>query len=391
MEQFFLKHKDDICGSLIIDSESGAIRSYKDEGTGLSPFLGNCDERRLKKWWEARAIPASRKMIQDVLKVNNCLNTKVYLAKNLALSLTDSYWICPIDTELSYNDFNFQDFSSYNNGKIPFHNNSSFDPNASLGGQMEKYWDLNTDKPILVKESYRNYGQQAINELFATMLHKKQNSTIPFVEYSVCKTEDGGLECHCDSFTNKHIELVSAYEVIEGSKTQNDLSTYNNYIEICTKLGIDRNRIQDFMDYQTLTDFIISNSDEHLANFGILRSSDTFEYVDVAPIYDSGNSMFYNERKVYSRCEMLQRTITSFYKTEEKLLHNIKNKNIVKTELLPTNDELFTLYSDYGVPQEKISIIASNYNTKIEMVKDLQRGIHISLYNEKKKCASTSV
>jgi len=218
MEQFFLKHKDDICGSLIIDSESGAIRSYKDEGTGLSPFLGNCDERRLKKWWEARAIPASRKMIQDVLKVNNCLNTKVYLAKNLALSLTDSYWICPIDTELSYNDFNFQDFSSYNNGKIPFHNNSSFDPNASLGGQMEKYWDLNTDKPILVKESYRNYGQQAINELFATMLHKKQNSTIPFVEYSVCKTEDGGLECHCDSFTNKHIELVSAYEVIEGSR-----------------------------------------------------------------------------------------------------------------------------------------------------------------------------
>lgn len=33
----------------------------------------------------------------------------------------------------------------YNEGKIPYHNATSYDYNASLGGQMEKYWDL--DQP----------------------------------------------------------------------------------------------------------------------------------------------------------------------------------------------------------------------------------------------------
>lgn len=38
-------------------------------------------------------------------------------------------------------------------GKIPYHNVTSYDPNASLGGQMEKYWDFTGKVPVLVKES----------------------------------------------------------------------------------------------------------------------------------------------------------------------------------------------------------------------------------------------
>ena len=188
MGQFFLMHKNEICGAVIIDDDSSYIRSYKDSGKGKSPFLGNCDERKIIKWWEGRAVPASRKMVQDILKQNGYINTEKYLVKNLALSMTDAYWIRPISMKLVYEDISFSNLSPYNDGKVPYHNETSYDPNASLGGQMDKYWDLSTEKPSLVKESYKYFGQQAINEVFATMIHQMQKTKIPFISYTAENT-----------------------------------------------------------------------------------------------------------------------------------------------------------------------------------------------------------
>lgn len=35
-----------------------------------------------------------------------------------------------------------------------------------------------------------------------------------------------------------------------------------------------------------LTDFVISNTDEHLLNFGVLRDADTMKLIGPAPIFD---------------------------------------------------------------------------------------------------------
>ncbi len=384
MNQFFLKHKNDICGSLIIDEDDGKIIAYKDNGSGLSPFLGNCDSKLIKKWWEYRAVPGSRKMIQKAIKEADCLNTELYLLKNLALSMTDAYWICPIDIDLKYEDVKLSTFPSHSITKIPYHNISSYDPNASLGGQMEKWWDLNYDKPILIKESYKYYGQQSVNEMFASLLHRKQQNSIPFVDYSIQRTKDNGVLCLCDSFTNDEIELIPAYEVLESTKLPNDMSKYQGYINICVKHGIDESTIRNFMDYQTLTDFIISNTDEHLLNFGILRNANTMELISPAPIYDSGNSMYFSEEnKLYTRAELLERKINGFYDSEEKMLANIKDKKIVNLDLLPTSDEIINIYISAGIPEEKAIAISKNFETKVKMAHDFQHDIKISLYNEK--------
>ncbi|MCR4610700.1 MAG: HipA domain-containing protein [Lachnospiraceae bacterium] len=386
MSQFLLMHENDVCGSMIIDDESGYIEAYKDHHNGKSPFLGNANEELIKKWWESRAVPPSRKAIKDIIKQSDCFNTKSYLAKNLALSMTDTYWIRPVDSDVAYENVKLTKEQSYEDGIIPYHNASSYDPNASLGGQMEKYWDLNSNTPVLVKESYKYYGQQALNESFATLLHKKQESNIPYVEYTVSKTKDNGMLCKCNSFTNSKTELISAYEIICSQKTDNENSLYENYIQICSKYGIYEDTIRNYMDYQTLTDFIISNSDEHLMNFGVLRDVNTMELIAPAPIYDSGNSMFYNEGSaIYSRVDMLKRKITSFYSSEEKMLKNVQNKHIVNLEALPNEDDLTTIYSKSSIPDEKIEAILKNYKTKIEMIHDFQHDIKISLYNEKKR------
>lgn len=138
------------------------------------------------------------------------------------------------------------------------------------------------------------------------------------------------------------------------------------------------------MDYHTLTDFIISNTDEHLLNFGILRNSDTMKYIGPAPILDSGNSMFYTDSlKRYSRYELLERKITSFYDSEEKLLKNVRNKGLINFNHLPTEHKVTDLYRSYGLPEERAMTIAQNYQTKVEMAFDFSKGKPISLYHEK--------
>ena len=385
MIKYSLMHKNDKCGTILFDENIGRITEYHDDRNGLSPYLGNCDIKKIQKWWEMRAVPASRATMQQVINNANCLNTEVYLAKNLGLSMTDTYWIKPSGIDLSFDNVKFANLAAYSHGKIPYHNATSYDPNASLGGQMEKYWDLMHKTPILVKESYKYYGQQSINEVFASIVHSRQPSNVEFVRYTAEMTEDRGVQCKCPAFTSENIELLSAYEMVESRKIQNSQALYDEYINICVENGIDYNQIQEFMDYQTMTDFLITNTDEHLLNFGVLRDPNTMKLIGPAPIFDSGNSMFYSDgRKTpYTRAGILDIPITSFYKREEKLLGKVKNKTAVDINSIHSAGEVKELYANAGIPEEKANVISKNYDTKAKMLSEFQRGKTISLYKEK--------
>lgn len=385
MIKYSLMHKNDKCGTILFDENIGRITEYHDDRNGLSPYLGNCDIKKIQKWWEMRAVPASRATMQQVINNANCLNTEVYLAKNLGLSMTDTYWIKPSGIDLSFDNVKFANLAADSHGKIPYHNATSYDPNASLGGQMEKYWDLMHKTPILVKESYKYYGQQSINEVFASIVHSRQPSNVEFVRYTAEMTEDRGVQCKCPAFTSENIELLSAYEMVESRKIQNSQALYDEYINICVENGIDYNQIQEFMDYQTMTDFLITNTDEHLLNFGVLRDPNTMKLIGPAPIFDSGNSMFYSDgRKTpYTRAGILDIPITSFYKREEKLLGKVKNKTAVDLNSIPSAGEVKELYANAGIPEEKANVISKNYDTKAKMLSEFQRGKTISLYKEK--------
>lgn len=42
-----------------------------------------------------------------------------------------------------------------------------------------------------------------------------------------------------------------------------------------------------------LSDFVMTNTDRHLLNFGIRRYTETLQFVDLSPYFDIGNSMFF--------------------------------------------------------------------------------------------------
>ena len=71
------------------------------------PLGYNTSDSQLIEWWKFRAIPDSRRGIQQVLKyVGEKTNLSLMLSA-YGLSLTDHYWLQPIGKELYWNDLNF--------------------------------------------------------------------------------------------------------------------------------------------------------------------------------------------------------------------------------------------------------------------------------------------
>lgn len=63
---------------------------------------------------------------------------------------------------------------------------------------------------------------------------------------------------------------------------------------VCLNFGISEEDFDSFMDYEIMTDYLLTNTDRHMNNISVIRNPDTLEVLGFAPIYDSGNSMYYN-------------------------------------------------------------------------------------------------
>lgn len=385
---YFLKHQNTTSATLIVDVDNGTIDFFDPINREMLPFLGHADLSLIRTWWDNRAVPSTRDAMKEVIRRAGAKNPEAYLAKNLALSMNDTYWICPVDEQINWEDVCFKTQKDINNGLLPYHNSNSYDPNASLVGQMEKYWDLKPDRPVLYKSCYKSYGQQGVNECFATMLHSRQDKAPDYVSYTTIKNpDDYGLITSCESFITPGIEFVPAGEISYSVKGINTESPYDRFIRVCTENGLSEDTARNYIDYQTLTDFVLTNTDRHYSNFGILRDINTFKFVKPAPIFDSGNCMFYNTPvgSPLTKVDILGMTITSIYDREERMLKRVQNKHIVDVMSLPSKDETIELYTSFGIPENKAVFIADGYQKKIEMLNEFQRGKTISLYLEKHK------
>lgn len=382
---YYLKHKDDICALLTIDDkETGTLI----KGTILNDRIAPMGS--LNVWWQSRAVPSTREDMKTVIRQAGAENPETYLAKNLALSMTDAYWICPFEeaATLKWNDICLTNHKYLNKPFVPYHNSDSYDANATLGGQMEKYWDLSEDPPVLVKKAYKSFGQQGVNEQFATLLHSRQPNAPEYVSYIAKQNPDDlGLIVACKTFIEPGLEFVPAHQIRLANKdkwTSESLSDYDRVVKGWASLGMSEEMVRNFLDYQTITDFIITNIDRHYSNFGALRNVDTLEFVKPAPIFDSGNSMLYDERvRTLTKADLLKFKVTSIYHTEEQMLKRVQNRKIVDLDALPSKDETIALYTSFGIKEERAAFIADAYQQKIEMVHTFQKGTSISMYRNR--------
>lgn len=394
---YFLMHRNDIVTTISFDRITGSIAAMgKKVNRELLPPGGNMSPVDLRKWWERRAVPLNQGNIRRLLDANQIATPQNYLLQNLGLSLTDHYWINPAEkgyrweeVNLFANDFRdefgeyrFRDSFSSENMRIDLQHRTSFYPSASLQGELQKKWVLHSGRRYLVKGNRGTSCQQSINEVIASMIHKKQG-TVPYTEYRLCDiqtAEEKSIGCVCENFCTERVEFIPAYEIMESAKKRNEISEYEHFIDVCAIHGMEKEQVRGFLEYQILSDFLLTNADRHFYNFGVLRDSSTLKFVGMAPIFDSGNSMFWNRTDVPEGRELLNISVNSFRQKETELLRYVRGASMLDVTRLPDREEIRALLLLDGGNPERSDRILDGYERKRDLLERFQRGEKIYQY-----------
>ena len=378
---YSLMHRDEPVCAISIDTVSGAIlRVSKPVNPELLPLGGSIDSAMLKKWWQRRAVPVGQGKIQHILEQMGIATPQEYLVKNLGMSLTDHYWIKPLDMELGWEDINLftNDFRDPV-GDIQFGLEpdvicdlpaNAFSPSSSTQGDLTKKWIIADGKRCLVKGNHGGNSQESLNEIAATLLHQKQGR-VPYVSYSTMRLGDNQqIYCVCESFTSDVVELIPAIDIVDSQKKDNAMSMYEHFIHVCTKHGMDDGTVRTYLEYQILADFVLTNTDRHLNNFGVLRNANTLEFIGMAPIFDSGNSMFWQNPRLPPHSDLTNIAVNSFRNTELRMLQLVRDKDVLDLSKLPTEEELRAVYGmDVLIPY--VDSILMGYRKKIALLEML--------------------
>ena len=380
---YVLKRKDEIV-TLVDFLEDGSVYKFHQDlvNPDLAPLHNPDDCDWLKQWWKRRAVPIDQGHIKSMLETKGLLGPEDFLLKNLGLSLTDYYWISPMDSGLTWKDVNLFDNEFHGDILISADKNKKeeeiphYTPNGSLQGSLEKSWTILDGERGMLKGNRDQFSAESINEVFASRLHKMQGFDA-YTEYKLIKIHgrDYDYGCYSKLFTSQEKELISAYDVVMSEKQPNHISLFEHFIHVCGKHGVDTDMLGQFMDYMILTDFILSERDRHLGNISVLRNADSLQFIAPAPIYDSGKCLFVRDSVPSNDRDLLSIKTESFAGDEMKMLKLVKNRNCLDVTKLPARSYLEELYAlDSKMDGHRIALIGEGYERKIDLFRRFQLG-----------------
>jgi len=342
-------------------------------GIGVSNKIP--DKKELNLWWLGRSIPASRSGIRAALEKLNVQYTEQLLLKCYGLSLSDQYWMKPVNSGLEWKNINFfeNDFSD-DVGNILFGQPASKDidlmsPCNTSDGWLKKKWKIIEGKRYLLKAGSNPFMQEPINEVFGTRLHQRMGWS-NYVTYTIWYDE-GIPYSLCENFIDTNTELVNAVNINRSRKKENHVSSYEHFMKACDNMGIPN--MKEFMDYLFVFDYLMANTDRHFGNFGAIRNVETLEWIGPAPIFDSGTSLWHD--KLTKAIQPFGKIETKpFYSEGARQLELVSDFGWIPFEELThlKNDirEIF-IPSDF-IEEERVEALSKAVNSRVETLKNIQ-------------------
>ena len=394
MKKFTLMNKNKKVFDFVYDEEEHFIVNFErnyPENEDYAPFglikMNEIDKVEFNKWWKNRQIPASRKGLKEVLHNSNVYdkdNFDLLDAKAYCLSLSDQYWVKGVDEEISWESINFFDneFSEdigkilFNGGKTALNLNLNT-PDMTSNGNYEKRWKIIDGERYLLKAGSKIYNQEPFNELIATKLYERLLNKDEYVEYSIIFDDDKAIS-KCKNFITKDTELVPAWKINEYYEFLDDEDKYTHYIRCLNNLGI--KDAETLTDKMIVCDYIIANKDRHFNNFGVIRDVNTLKFIGVAPIFDNGCSLWYDENDMYVGEFFLTKPFEEYEKTQLSLVKKLEWLDISKLEDFP-NEVKTILSMDKLLSKERINKIVDQIKLRIEFVKELKKSREVDADN----------
>ena len=350
---------------------------YKENEINDTPFRTN-----LSEWFRGRGIPSWRDRLDLLLHRLNINAPSELLDKAFGLSLSDQYWLKPYNNKINYDDINFFDndfdYSEFleaslsKNSKTIMSENSLKTPNNTTDGMLKKAWIIDGGTRYLLKGGYKNELLQPFNEVLASEICKRLGFN--HVSYSLDTYKDTVVS-FCPCFITKDTELITCFQIRNDMLRNDNIKDYEEYINILEEHGISDARIK--MENMYIIDYLIMNEDRHLNNFGIIRDVNTLEWLDVAPIFDNGQSLnitYYDNEELHISGEG-----RLFYEVKPfdeiiKVVKDIKRIDLSKLDgIVEWFDELLHKYQNLtGFSDTRINRLCILLNRQINKLKELQ-------------------
>lgn len=337
------------------------------------------DKTQFNRWWKNRQIPASRNGLKEILYKSNIydkdhfdlLDSKAY-----CLSLSDQYWVKSVDENILWEDINFFDHEfSEDIGKIFFDGNNNLSnlnlntPDMTSNGNYEKRWKIINRDRYLLKAGSKMINQEPFNEVIATKLYERILNDDEYVKYSIVYENDRAVSI-CKNFITKETELIPAWKINEYYEFLNNENKYEHYIRCLNNLKIPNANI--LVDKMIICDFILANKDRHFNNFGVIRNVETLEFEKVAPLFDNGCSLWFDENDMYVGEFFLTKPFEEYEKTQVSLVRNFEWFDIQKLEGF-TNEVKEILLNNKLLSQERIDKIIEQIKKRIEFINQLKQ------------------
>lgn len=384
MAVYTLMNKNNKIFDFTYDEEKHIITEFSNKynnGDKYAPFGliidGTIDEDSFSKWWKNRQIPASRNGLKEFFYSSGIYdedNFDLLDSKAFCLSLSDQYWVKPVDKEIIWEDINFFDnaFSEVI-GKLLFNGEKSLEeftlntPDMTCNGNYEKRWKIINKDRYLLKAGSKTYNQEPYNELIATKLYERILKENEYVKYSIID-EDSRAISMCKNFITKETELIPAWKINDYYKKDESDNKYTHYIKCLEKLGIKNAR--EKIDKMIICDYILANKDRHFNNFGVIRNVDTLEYIDVAPIFDNGCSLWFDENDIFVGDFFLTKPFDDYESFQIKLVDNLDWLDFTKLEGF--TDEVREILSKNKLLSEvRINKIIEEIEKRINTLKNM--------------------
>ena len=377
MGKFTLKCKDVDVAEFSYDERQG-IEIHDVLASEYLPVLiqtRGYSRKSFDQWMSYRNIPKTRRNLAELLETYGVEDTMALSMQNLGLSLSDSYWFCPVNSGLAWeavnlyqNDFmgatEHEGHSDENWSGGPYH------PDSTSNGDLEKHWCIEAGKRMLYKASVTPYCMEAYSEVFASRLLDALG--ISHVVYNVM---DDGMMAYsvCEAFTSPDIEFVPAYFITEHYHQLPSAKRYPYLLRQMEKLEIPVN--EKDLQIMLAFDCLISNSDRHLGNFGFLRNVEDLEFIGMAPLFDNGTSMW--GTSLVTDISLRNQKAKPFYNSHDKQMDIVKEGLELFEHL--TDDFLLQLVQDVYSQNHRIN------ETRIEKMGNMLTGARNKLAYLQKK------
>lgn len=335
----------------------------------------------LSKWFKGRGIPSWRDKLDLLLHRLNVSAPCELLDKAFGLSLSDQYWLKPFDANIKYDDINFfdNDFdyaefmeaSLSKNGNIIQSIKSLKTPNNTTDGMLKKAWIIDNGTRYLLKGGYKNESLQPFNEVLASEICDRLGFS--HVKYTLDVYKDN-IVSKCPCFITKDTEFITCSQIINNMEKHKNLDDYENYIKMLEDKGIKDARIK--IENMYILDFLIMNEDRHLNNFGIIRDVNKLKWLDVAPIFDNGQSLnieYYNEEEICVSGEGRLFYLIMPFDDIIKVVKNIKRIDVSKLDGLVEwfKSTLYEYQNITGYSDARIDGLCTLLNRQINKLKNM--------------------